>query len=110
MATLTRIASRRRAQDFKASSPMRHCSPHAVEEPLTSESSIDSVFLSLLRECTLTVNYLHRGARHGLSLGGKLSRIEEQERQLLANYSDAFDANTATEVSQWYAKRLQFIC
>lgn len=40
----------------------------------------------------------HRGARHGLSLSGKLNRIEEQERQLLEKYSHNFDSNVAQEV------------
>lgn len=43
--------------------------------------------------------FLCRGARHGLSLGGKLSRIEEQERQLLEKHSNSFNSATATDVS-----------
>lgn len=40
-----------------------------------------------------------RGARHGLRLNGKLSRIEEQERQLLENYSkSSFNTDTAQDV------------
>lgn len=41
---------------------------------------------------------LGRGARHGLSLSGKLNRIEEQERQLIEKYSNNFDTNAAQEM------------
>lgn len=40
---------------------------------------------------------INRGARHGLSLNGKLNRIEEQERQLLAKYTNNFDISAAQE-------------
>lgn len=40
----------------------------------------------------------NRGARHGLSLGGKLTRIEEQERQLLDKYAKTFSTDNATKV------------
>lgn len=39
-----------------------------------------------------------RGARHGLSLSGKLSRIEAQEKQLLAKYE--LNSETATNIFQ----------
>lgn len=38
----------------------------------------------------------HKGARHGLKLNGKLARIEEQERQLLANTKE-YNKNTQTQ-------------
>lgn len=45
-----------------------------------------------------------RGARHGLSLSGKLNRIEEQERQLLEKYSNNLDTDAAQEMfKDWVA-------
>jgi hypothetical protein len=42
---------------------------------------------------TINITTVHRGARHGLKLNGKLARIEEQERQLVAHTKE-YDKKT----------------
>ncbi|XP_067004570.2 G patch domain-containing protein 4 [Anabrus simplex] len=59
-------------------------------QPIKSVSAITLTDEELLKACGgLTA---HKGARHGLTLSGKLSRIQEQEQKLLGSMKDKENA------------------
>lgn len=85
-------------------SPTKSFSEHAAAERHTSEHRFTLAILFDIHLDYISELSCVRGARHGLSLSGKLNRIEEQERQLLGKYSNNFDSNAAQEVFKDWVK------